>query len=168
MISVGNLFIFFLDYSQALVKIALFCESPPPSCTVWVGVLTRSLSAAGSAFPTPKSSAVTSWDVWPWHSSVSRPTSSSPRSMAEATMVRWSGRRRLEVWAGQRGETGAERSQWVHRSVLPPPPLIPGSEPRPVGRCWSSKPDCWLLQVTHAAHLTDDHQKIPLLWLTGN
>lgn len=56
-------------------------------CDCGLQILTRSLSAAGSGLSTPKSSADTSWDAWPWQMTDSRPTNSSPRSSPELSMV---------------------------------------------------------------------------------
>lgn len=100
------------------MKCARLSDCLAPSChvRVRVGVLTRSLSADGSAFSPPKSSTVASWDAWPRHTTVSRPANSSPRNAAEATMVVVTAR----VGGGLSGRMEVQRSHWVHRRVLPP------------------------------------------------
>lgn len=149
------------------MKIALFCESPPPSCTVWVGVLTRSLSAAGSAFPTPKSSAVTSWDVWPWHSTVSRPTNSSPRSIAEANMVQVV---RVQV---ARGLSGSAEGDGCREVAVGPRDSSPSTlsytrfRAPPGGTLLDLH--AWLLAAAgHGCNSSNRWLKIHLLWLTWN
>ena len=112
------------------------------SVTDWQ-VLTRSLSAAGSGLSAPKSSADTSWDVCPWHRTHSRPTSSSPRSSPELSMVlrrRWRRRRRRrrqqvrsEGAEGRSRSTGDSPSTHRTSSTLIPTHEAPPGRRR--GRC---------------------------------
>lgn len=113
-------------------------------------ILTRSLSTAASCFFSPKSSAETSRDAWPWHRTDSRPTSSSPRSIPELSMVLVavkregggpSGRQQIRGWGAQCRNRSTGDSPSTLRTMSPLIPVHTAPPGRPLrdyhtGKYW--------------------------------